>query len=72
VVTGHAVTFGGLLLLGGRAGDIFGRRRMFTSGILVFSLASLFGGLATSEGWLIAARRSRASAPQWPLRRRCP
>jgi EmrB/QacA subfamily drug resistance transporter len=56
VVTGYAVTFGGLLLLGGRAGDIFGRRRMFTTGILVFSLASLFGGLATSEGWLIAAR----------------
>jgi EmrB/QacA subfamily drug resistance transporter len=56
VVTGYAVTFGGLLLLGGRAGDIFGRRRMFTSGILVFSLASLLGGLATSEGWLIGAR----------------
>jgi EmrB/QacA subfamily drug resistance transporter len=56
VVTGYAVTFGGLLLLGGRAGDIFGRRRMFTIGILVFSLASLLGGLATSEAWLIAAR----------------
>jgi EmrB/QacA subfamily drug resistance transporter len=56
VVTGYAVTFGGLLLLGGRAGDIVGRRRMFISGILTFSLASLFGGLATSEGWLIAAR----------------
>jgi MFS family permease len=38
VVTGYAVTFGGLLLLGGRAGDSFGRRRMFMSGILVFSL----------------------------------
>jgi EmrB/QacA subfamily drug resistance transporter len=56
VVTGYAVTFGGLLLLGGRAGDIFGRRRMFVSGIVVFSLSSLFGGLATSEAWLIAAR----------------
>jgi EmrB/QacA subfamily drug resistance transporter len=56
VVTGYAVTFGGLLLLGGRAGDIFGRRRMFISGIVVFSLSSLFGGLATSEAWLIAAR----------------
>jgi EmrB/QacA subfamily drug resistance transporter len=56
VVTGYAVTFGGLLLLGGRAGDIFGRRRMFIAGTLTFSLASLFGGLATSEGWLIAGR----------------
>jgi EmrB/QacA subfamily drug resistance transporter len=56
LVTGYAITFGGLLLLGGRAGDIFGRRRMFIAGILVFSLSSLFGGLATSEGWLIAAR----------------
>jgi EmrB/QacA subfamily drug resistance transporter len=56
VVTGYAITFGGLLLLGGRAGDIFGRRRMFMAGILVFSIASLLGGLATSEAWLIAAR----------------
>src|SRR5579864_3500599 len=52
VVTGYAVTFGGLLMLGGRTGDILGRRRMFTAGILEFSLASLLGGLATSS-WLL-------------------
>jgi EmrB/QacA subfamily drug resistance transporter len=56
VVTGYAVTFGGLLLLGGRAGDIFGRRRMLTSGIAAFSLASLAGGLATASWLLITAR----------------
>src|SRR5215831_3727648 len=49
VVTGYAVTFGGLLMLGGRAGDILGRRRMFSAGILFFTLASLLGGFATSS-----------------------
>src|SRR5690242_6446315 len=44
IVTAYAVTFGGLLLLGGRSGDILGRRRMFVIGILGFSLASLLGG----------------------------
>ena len=56
VVTGYAVTFGGLLMLGGRAGDILGRRRMFSAGILFFTLASLLGGLATSSWLLITAR----------------
>ena len=56
VVTGYAVTFGGLLMLGGRAGDILGRRRMLSAGILGFSLASLLGGLATTSWLLIAAR----------------
>ena len=56
VVTGYAVTFGGLLMLGGRAGDILGRRRMLITGILVFSLASLAGGLATTSWMLITAR----------------
>jgi len=56
VVTGYAVTFGGLLLLGGRAGDILGRRRMLIAGILTFSLASLIGGLATTSWLLICAR----------------
>src|SRR6266849_6124602 len=45
VVTGYAVTFGGLLMLGGRSGDILGRRRVLVAGILAFSLASLLGGL---------------------------
>jgi EmrB/QacA subfamily drug resistance transporter len=56
VVNAYALTFGGLLLLGGRAGDILGRRRMFIAGIILFSAASLFGGLATSQAWLLAAR----------------
>jgi EmrB/QacA subfamily drug resistance transporter len=56
VVTGYAVTFGGLLMLGGRAGDILGRRRMLCGGILAFSLASLLGGLATTSWLLITAR----------------
>ena len=56
VVTGYAVTFGGLLMLGGRAGDILGRRRMFSAGILFFTLASLLGGFATNSALLITAR----------------
>jgi EmrB/QacA subfamily drug resistance transporter len=56
VVNAYALTFGGLLLLGGRAGDILGRRRMFIAGIILFSAASLFGGLATTQAWLLAAR----------------
>lgn len=56
VIDAYVLVFGGLLLLGGRAGDIFGRRRMFTIGIALFAGASLLGGVATSQGWLIAAR----------------
>jgi EmrB/QacA subfamily drug resistance transporter len=56
VVNAYALTFGGLLLLGGRAGDILGRRRVLIAGIIVFSLASLLGGFATSEAWLLGAR----------------
>src|SRR5260370_12427787 len=56
IVTAYTLTFGGLLLLGGRLGDVLGRRRMFVFGLVVFSLASLAGGLATTSGWLIAAR----------------
>ena len=56
VVNAYAVTFGGLLLLGGRAGDILGRRRVFVFGLLLFSTASLLGGFATSEWWLLTAR----------------
>jgi EmrB/QacA subfamily drug resistance transporter len=56
VMNGYTLTFGGLLLLGGRAGDILGRRRMFTAGIALFTLASFAGGLATSAGMLLAAR----------------
>ena len=56
VVTAYALSFGGLLLLGGRAGDLLGRRRVFITGLLVFSAASLAGGFATSEAWLLTAR----------------
>ncbi|MBO3679088.1 MFS transporter [Streptomyces sp. NEAU-YJ-81] len=56
IVNSYALAFGGLLLLGGKAGDLFGRRRMFQAGIIVFTLASLLGGLAPNEGLLIGAR----------------
>jgi EmrB/QacA subfamily drug resistance transporter len=56
VVSAYALTFGGLLLLGGRAADLLGRRRMFVIGVLLFSAASLLGGLAWSEASMIAAR----------------
>src|SRR6202142_1405648 len=56
VVNAYALAFGGLLLLGGRSGDLLGRRRIFIAGILLFSLASLLGGFATNEAWLLTAR----------------
>ncbi|WP_439378310.1 MFS transporter [Amycolatopsis lexingtonensis] len=56
VMTAYSLVFGGLLLLGGRAGDLFGRRRMFVAGTALFTLASLAGGLADSAALLIAAR----------------
>jgi MFS family permease len=56
VLNAYTLTFGGLLLLGGRAGDILGRRRVFIAGILLFTLASFLGGLATSPGWLLGSR----------------
>ena len=56
VVTAYALAFGGLLLLGGRAGDLLGRRKVFIAGLLLFSAASLAGGFATSQPWLLAAR----------------
>jgi EmrB/QacA subfamily drug resistance transporter len=56
VVTGYAIAFGGLLILGGRAADLLGRRRTFVAGLVVFSLASLAGGLAGDPVLLVAAR----------------
>jgi EmrB/QacA subfamily drug resistance transporter len=56
VVTAYTLAFGGLLLLGGRLGDLFGRRRVFMTGVLLFAGASLLGGLAQSEGMLLGAR----------------
>jgi len=56
VVNGYMLTSAGFLLLGGRAADLFGRRRVFVLGMTLFALASLVGGAATSAGLLVAAR----------------
>lgn len=56
VLNAYALAFGGLLLLGGRAGDILGRRRLLVAGIVLFTAASLVGGFATSAEWLLASR----------------
>jgi len=56
IVNAYTLAFGGLLLLGGRSGDLQGRRRVFIAGIVLFSLASLFGGFATDQAWLLTAR----------------
>ena len=59
VQNAYTLTFGGLLLLGARAGDILGRRRVFVAGIALFTLASLLGGLAQSAAWLMTARATQ-------------
>ncbi len=56
VINAYVLAFGGLLLLGGRAGDLFGRRRVLIIGIALFTLASFVGGVATDQVWLISAR----------------
>src|ERR1043165_1825557 len=56
VISAYALVFGGFLLLGGRAADLLGRRRLFIAGLVVFSVASLLAGLAWSEASLIGAR----------------
>src|SRR5207253_3882332 len=56
VVNAYLLTFGGFLLLGGRLGDVFGHRRLFLSGITLFTLASLVCGLSTTQGMLTGAR----------------
>jgi EmrB/QacA subfamily drug resistance transporter len=59
VVTAYAITFGGFLLLGGRTADLLGRRRVFRGGLILFTLASLTCGLATSAEMLIASRAAQ-------------
>ncbi|GAA3512909.1 MFS transporter [Aeromicrobium panaciterrae] len=61
VVTAYSLAFGGLLLFGGRTGDLFGRRRMFMIGIGLFAGASLVGGFANSETMLIIARAAQGA-----------
>ncbi|MFB4320352.1 MFS transporter [Actinomadura sp. 21ATH] len=56
ILTSYALAFGGMLLAGGRAGDLFGRRRLFRAGLVVFLLASVLGGVAQDGATLIAAR----------------
>ncbi len=59
VVNAYTLTFAGFLMLGGRAGDLFGRRRVFLAGLALFTAASLVGGLAQTGAWLIAARAAQ-------------
>src|SRR6202046_4789217 len=56
VVNAYVLTFAGFLLLGGRAADAFGRRRIFLIGLFVFAGTSLIGGFAENSGWLTVAR----------------
>ena len=56
LITAYSLTFGGLLLFGGRTGDLYGKRRMFMIGIAIFAVSSLVGGLATNDLWLIITR----------------
>ena len=54
IITAYSLTFGGFLLLGGRIGDLFGRRRLFIIGLVIFALASFMGGIAQSALWLLS------------------
>jgi MFS family permease len=56
VISFYALTFGGLLLAGGRAGDLFGRLRVFRTGLVLFTLASMAGGFAPNQTVLVTAR----------------
>src|SRR5258708_36621200 len=60
VLNAYSLTFGGLLLLGARSGDLFGRRRVFLAGIALFTAASLAGGFTTSSSLLLLARSLQA------------
>src|SRR5689334_15839726 len=56
VLSGYLLTYGGFMLLGGRAGDLLGRRRVLVTGMVLFAVASLTGGLADNAGELVGAR----------------
>jgi MFS family permease len=81
VVNAYVLTFAGFLMLGGRASDLFGRRRVFAFGLLLFVGASLVGGFAQSSAWLTSGRRaprsngpsdiSAPTGPPFPLRSWC-
>src|SRR5919199_4984773 len=59
VVNAYVLTFGGFLLLGGRLADLLGRRSVFMGGLVLFAIASLMGGLAQSDTWLVIARAAQ-------------
>src|SRR5438552_1131133 len=59
VITAYTIAFGGFLMLGGRAADLLGRRRVFFVGVALFTVASLVCGLGQSEGVLIASRAAQ-------------
>src|SRR3978361_166294 len=61
IVTAYALAFGSLLLIGGKVGDLFGRKWTFVGGLIGFSIAAFLGGLATSLGVLVAARACRGA-----------
>src|SRR5207302_2883581 len=61
VVSGYVLTYGGFLLLGGRAADLVGRRRILVGGLILFAVASLVGGSAHAEALLIAARLAQGT-----------
>ena len=63
VVNAYMLTYGGFLLLGGRLGDLYGQRRLFLGGTLLFTLASVVCGVAGSQWLLIGARAVQGSAP---------
>jgi MFS family permease len=62
IVTGYAMTFGSLLLLGGRLGDLGGRRRVLLTGLILFGVTSLSAGLAQSSLWLVASRVAQGAS----------
>jgi predicted MFS family arabinose efflux permease len=68
VVNAYVITFGGFLLLGGRAADLLGRRRVFMAGLLVVAVASLAAGFAATRGQLIAARAAQGLGRRAPRR----
>src|SRR5258708_27614048 len=67
VLSGYLLTYGGFLLLGGRAADLLGRRQILIAGTSLFAIASLVGGLAGSEGTLIGARLVQGLGPAMML-----
>ena len=71
VVNAYTLAFAGFLMLGGRAADLWGRRRIFLGGLAVFTLSSLLGGLAAGGLWLITPGPSRGSGPRCSRRPPC-